>query len=95
MKSILNHNDWVSALNNNKLSAFDVIQLGRDKGASFIWHPLGFILCKLSEEGERKIRLHIWPNNNDRMQNPAWLIHDHLFHLKSWVIAGKIENTEY
>lgn len=95
MKSMLNHNDWISALNNNELTAFEIIQLGIDKGANFIWHPLGFILCKLSEEGERKIRLHIWPNNNDRMQKPAWLIHDHLFNLKSWVIAGKIENTEY
>jgi hypothetical protein len=95
MKSILNHNDWVSALSNNELSAFDVIQLGRDKGASFIWHPLGFIFCELSKERERKIRLHIWPNNNDRMQKPAWLIHDHLFNLKSWVVAGRIENIEY
>ena len=95
MKNLLNHNDWVSALNNNELSAFDIIQVGIDKGASFIWHPLGFILCKLSEEGEKKIRLHIWPNNNDRMQKPAWLIHDHLFNLKSWVVAGRIENIEY
>ncbi len=95
MKNLLNHNDWISALNNNELSAFDIIQVGIDKGANFIWHPLGFILCKLSEEGEKKIRLHIWPNNNDRMQKPAWLIHDHLFNLKSWVVAGRIENIEY
>jgi len=95
MKSMLCHNDWISALNNNELTAFDVIQLGKAKGAKFIWHPLGFIFCKLSEEGERKIRLHIWPNHHDRMQKPTWLIHDHLFDLKSWVIAGKIENTEY
>ena len=95
MKSFLNHNDWISSLNSKELSAFDAIQLGRDKGAKFVWHPLGFILCNLFEEGERKIRLHIWPNNNDRMQKPAWLIHDHLFNLKSWVIAGKIENTAY
>lgn len=95
MKSILSHDEWVSALNNSDLTAIDIIQLAKKQNGKFIWHPLGFILCKLSEEGERKIRLHIWPNNNDRMQKPAWLIHNHIFDLKSWVIAGKIENTEY
>jgi hypothetical protein len=95
MKKILSHDDWISALNKTELSSFDVVQLGRDIGSPFFWHPLGFIFCKLSQEGERKIRLHIWPNNNDRMQKPSWLIHDHVFDLKSWVIAGKIENIEY
>ena len=95
MKSKLSHDDWVSALNNTELSALDIIQLAKEHYGKFIWHPLGFILCKLSEDGDRKIRLHIWPNNNDRMQKPAWLIHDHMFDLKSWVVAGKIENTEY
>lgn len=95
MKNQLNHEDWISALSNNELSASDIIRYGIISRSEFIWHPLGFIFCKLSEEGLRKIRLHIWPSNNDRMQNPAWLIHDHLFELKSWVIAGEIENTEY
>lgn len=95
MKSNFSHDNWVSAFNRSELSAFDIIKLAKEQCGEFIWHPLGFILCKLSEEGERKIRLHIWPNNNDRMQKPAWLIHDHMFDLKSWVITGKIENTEY
>ncbi len=95
MKKTLSHDEWISALNKTELSAFDIVQMGRDIGSPFIWHPLGFILCKLSQEGEKKIRLHIWPNNNDRMQNPSWLIHDHIFDLKSWVVAGEILNTEY
>lgn len=95
MKSKFSHDKWVSALNKGKLSAFDVIGLANEQCEEFVWHPLGFIFCKLSEEGERKIRLHIWPNNKERMQKPAWLIHNHMFDLKSWVVSGEIENTEY
>ena len=95
MNNKLSHKDWISALNNNELSVVDIIEAGMKFGQKFSWHPLGFILCKLSEEREKKIRIHIWPNDNDRVQNPAWLIHDHLFDLKSWVISGEIENTEY
>ncbi len=95
MKIELSHDDWVSALSKNEISARDIVLLGKKYGAEFVWHPLGFILCKLSEEGRKKIRLHIWPSSNERVQKPVWLIHDHLFDLKSWVLSGAIENTEY
>jgi hypothetical protein len=91
----LSHKEWVSALEQNQLSVFDIVEYANQSGAKFMWHPLGFVFCKTSEEENKKIRIHIWPNNNDRMQNPSWLIHDHLFDLKSWVISGEIENTEY
>jgi hypothetical protein len=95
MKIKFRHAEWVSALNEKAFSPHDIVQIGKEVGAKFNWHPLGFIICKLSEEGEKTIRLHIWPNNSNRVQEPAWLIHDHLFDLKSWVLSGKIENTEY
>ena len=95
MKTNFNHAGWVTAFNEVKFSPQELVKLAVDIKARFIWHPLGFVMCKLSDEGDRKIRLHIWPNDRSREQKPTWLIHDHLFDLKSWVLAGKIENTVY
>lgn len=61
----------------------------------FSWHPLGFIMCKLLERDGTNIRLHIWPPDGGRVQEPRWMIHDHIFHLRSWVLKGTVFNREY
>lgn len=61
----------------------------------FSWHPLGFIMCKLLEREGTSIRLHIWPPDGGRAQEPRWMIHDHIFDLSSWVLKGTVFNREY
>lgn len=61
----------------------------------FSWHPLGFVVCKLTQEGSAAIRLHLWPLDGGRVQQPQWMIHDHLFDFTSWVLRGTICNREY
>jgi hypothetical protein len=95
ISNVMNHEQWILGLSEKLYTAHEIIELAIKMGAPFVWHPLGFLMCKLSQEEGRNIRLHIWPDNNDKVQEPAWLIHDHLFELKSWVLAGSIENIEY
>ncbi|NJN09602.1 MAG: hypothetical protein HC836_38245 [Richelia sp. RM2_1_2] len=60
---------------------------------SLAHHPLGFFLIKLGEVGSStSLRLHIWLPNKRTVQNPAWFIHNHIFTLKSYVLAGEITN---
>ena len=93
--NFMNHDQWILDISKAVYSAHEIVKLAIDMEATFNWHPLGFIMCKLSQEKERNIRLHIWPDHNEKVQEPAWLVHDHLFDLKSWVLAGSIENIEY
>lgn len=72
-----------------------LLRLRRELNAPFKLHPLGFIVCTLFTEGHRKLRLHYWPKGGHIEQSPQCRIHDHLFELKSWVLAGSIENIEY
>lgn len=91
----LTNADWIEALNNHKICPRNLIKSLLEEGYKFIWHPLGFVMCRVARWESASIRVHIWPNHRGYQQNPAWLIHDHLFHLKSWVLSGKIENQEY
>ncbi|MBV1883883.1 MAG: hypothetical protein KUG82_19745 [Pseudomonadales bacterium] len=95
MKINFSYNEWGLALNEQRFSPSEIVQLAINVGKDFTWHPLGFVMCKLSQENEKNIRLHIWPNSSEHVQEPQWLIHDHMFDLKSWVLSGKIENIEY
>ncbi len=89
------HAEWVHKLNRGEISAQPLIEFVIAKNITFIWHPLGFIMSKLSDEEKKIIRLHIWSEGNCRIQKPTWLIHDHVFDLKSWVLKGAIINIEY
>src|SRR5690606_31223069 len=82
-------------LNNHEIYPGDLIESIIEDGSELVWHPLGFVMCRVARWGSRSLRVHIWPNHNGHQQIPAWMIHDHLFHLKSWVLSGEIENTEY
>ena len=91
----LSHDEWVDKLNRGEISAKQLIEFVIAENITFIWHPLGFIMCKISNEDKKIIRLHIWPDNKCCIQKPTWLIHDHFFDLKSWVLKGTITNIEY
>ncbi|USH04374.1 hypothetical protein K6Q96_21800 [Grimontia kaedaensis] len=85
----------VSACNRGKINAKQLCEFAVNEGISFTWHPLGFMMATLLDEGREKIRLHLWTNTFDKAQKPTWLIHDHKFDLTSWVLSGSIKNIEY
>ena len=58
-------------------------------------HPLGFIHLKLFKKLNVSLRLHIWQRQARKIQIPAWLIHNHIFDLKSYVLCGSINNLNY
>src|SRR5690554_247700 len=91
----LTHANWIEALSNRNVCPYDLIESLLEEGYKFMWHPLGFAMCRVARRGKASIRVHVWPSHNRYQQTPAWLIHDHLFHLKSWVLAGEIKNQEY
>lgn len=91
----MDHDKWLSEVKSGAINAKSLIERIVQQDNKFVWHPLGFIMCKLLDKKEKKIRLHIWPKNKGRVQEPAWMIHDHLFDLKSWVLTGNIANIEY
>lgn len=91
----LTHADWMTALNDHEICPHDLIESLIEENCKFLWHPLGFVMCKVVRWESTSLRVHIWPNDTNYQQTPAWLIHDHLFHLKSWVLSGEIENKEY
>lgn len=93
--SSLSNVDWVEALNNHEVCPHDLIESIIENNYQFVWHPLGFAMCRVARWEGVSLRVHVWPNHTGFQQTPAWLIHDHLFHLKSWVICGEIENQEY
>jgi len=55
-------------------------------------HPLGFVHCRLYETPDDCIRLHIWPSQFRCTQEPRWLIHDHLWWLRSYIVVGEVRN---
>ncbi len=59
------------------------------------YHPLGFIHLKLFKKSNMSLRLHIWPRETRKTQIPAWLIHNHIFDLESYVLCGSINNLRY
>lgn len=56
------------------------------------WHPLGFLHATLVDSVETALRLHIWKPGMRHVQDPAWLIHTHVFDLRSIVLVGRLEN---
>lgn len=93
--SNLSNSEWTNALENNEICPYELIQGLIDNNYEFLWHPLGFVMCRVARWGDLSLRIHIWPSHTGYQQTPALLIHDHLFHLKSWVISGEVENKEY
>jgi hypothetical protein len=57
-------------------------------------HPLGFRIARLMSEGSSSLRLHIWPASSLSAQ-PGYEIHDHIFHFRSHVLFGALEQSVY
>lgn len=61
-----------------------------------IWHPLGFLMINLGYISDQEsIRLHIWSDNIRSTQDPPWMIHNHNWTFKSYILCGKITNQVY
>ncbi len=83
------------ALEARSINEAMLLQLRRQLRVPFRRHPLGFVVCTLLEEGDRRLRIHYWPIAGNVQQSPECQIHDHIFEFESWVLAGTIENIEY
>jgi hypothetical protein len=64
-------------------------------GVNPSWHPLGFIVFRISESSQFSLRMHVWPADGLRPAEPFWPIHNHVFTVKSYLIAGQLRNTTY
>lgn len=60
-------------------------------------HPLGFYYYSLYEEGDLKIRLHIWPKSKEKRNplGPEMPIHNHNWKFESVILTGSITNIIY
>jgi hypothetical protein len=58
-------------------------------------HPLGFLHSTLMDNSNAALRLHIWKPGMRVIQEPAWLIHTHVFDLQSLVLIGSLKNVIY
>jgi hypothetical protein len=57
------------------------------------WHPYGFLVLRLAElPSHEVIRLHIWPADARKRQEPDWPVHSHPWDLRSYVLAGHLQN---
>lgn len=95
LDDISDKNAWATVLDNNDICPKELMTNLIALNCEFLWHPLGFAMCRVAKWGRVSMRVHLWPNHSNFRQNPSWLIHDHVFNLKSWVISGEIENQEY
>ncbi|WP_157955160.1 hypothetical protein [Halomonas denitrificans] len=86
---------WSLKLDQGVVGAHGLFSWLIEERFEFSWHPLGFAMCRIAKWGPVSLRVHIWPVEMENQQKPAWLIHDHRFHLTSWVLAGSLENREY
>ena len=64
-------------------------------GAEGSWHPYGFHVSRLLEQGAAAVRLHVWPAGRRRRQVPDWPIHSHPWQLQSHVLCGSLRNIAY
>ncbi len=95
ISGLISRDEWTNTLNAGDICPGNLITSLLDNNYEFFWHPLGFAICKVARWNRVSLRIHVWPNHSGYQQDPSWLIHDHLFHLKSWVLSGEIENREY
>jgi hypothetical protein len=56
-----------------------------------VTHPLGFIHLTLAQIEQCTLRVHLWPPGI--VSEP--IVHNHIWHLTSYVITGAIENLIY
>lgn len=59
------------------------------------WHALGFIHCRIAQNDQGTLRLHIWFKNGSHAAEQLEKIHDHKFSLNSYVLHGTICNEVF
>lgn len=87
--------NFCEKLNRGEITSTNLLNEIRESKLDFFWHPLGFVLGTYLSHDKEKIRIHIWPKEGSQQQKPYWNIHNHVFHLTSWVLEGEITNQEY
>jgi len=87
--------NFCEKLNRGEITSTSLLNEIRESKLDFFWHPLGFVLGTYLSNNKEKIRIHIWPKEGSQQQKPYWNIHNHIFHLTSWVLEGEITNQEY
>lgn len=87
--------NFCEKLNSGEISTIDLLNEIKNSKLDFFWHPLGFLLGSYLAKDKEKIRIHIWPKDGAQQQKPYWNIHNHIFHLTSWVLEGEITNQDY
>jgi len=60
-----------------------------------VWHPTGFVVLTLLRRPEGALRLHLWPPGERELGTPCWPVHDHVWDLRSHVLAGEVESCGY
>lgn len=54
-------------------------------------HPYGFVVVRLGQiDGVGEMRLHLWPDERRSRQKPDWPLHNHPWHVKSFIVAGRL-----
>ena len=87
-----NAQSWLPA---NYRSILEYLKLD-EAWSSLEWHPLGFIISKLSYETPFPIfRMHIWLPNDRRVFPRHPPIHSHARHMASWVLLGQYSDRLY
>ena len=67
----------------------------RESAVGFKRHPLGFFYCVPIDEGEKKLRVHVWPQSEGLLQDNSLSIHNHSFDFTAWILKGKVRNIVY
>jgi hypothetical protein len=57
-------------------------------------HPLGMFAVKFPGVG-RTVRLHVWTPETAQFRDDWGAVHDHVWHLRSFVVRGAIDETRY
>lgn len=57
-----------------------------------VWHPTGFVVLVLHRDDRGALRLHLWPAGAREQGRPCWPVHDHCWHLRSYVLCGVVRS---
>lgn len=72
-------------------------RLSSDGGSlSATWHPLGFLRLEFAADsaGQRYV-FHHWPIDFRSTQEPAWMVHQHVWPFASRVLSGALIDSQF
>src|SRR2546428_9965352 len=59
-------------------------------------HPLGYYYASEPLDNTREFRFHLWPHGwKSPLQEEGRELHDHLYHLNSFVVAGALRHETF